>query len=279
MRTLTLKVTVVCVGFIVLGLLCVSPGHTKIEPNDIVGIWLFDEGKGDVAKDSSDNGNDGKVLGKLKWETGKFGNALLFPGVDGQNFVEVPDPKGRDLPDGFTISMWVKIQSRGENQRLFSNEGGGNRNIVFEVNFGAGDIARIVYTVGGVCCNWADANPNEKITDDQWHHVVGVFGKPKLLTFTDGKVGQDKCMGNPGNCALSADLAIGPFVIGSRPAATGILNGLMDDVGLFNRALTEAEILEIRDKGLAQALDVSPKGKAATVWGRIKAGHKSKTDL
>ena len=270
MKRIEARLTIACISLVVFGLICSGLGYTKIEPKDAVGIWLFDEEDGDTARDSSGNGNDGKILGKIEREKGKFGNGLLFPGVDGKNYVEVPDPKGRDLPDGFSVSMWVKIKTRGTNQRLFSNEGGGKRNIVFEVNFGAGDIARIVYTVEGQCCNWADAKPNEKITDDKWHHVVGVFDKPKLLTYTDGNVGQDKCMGNPGNCAQPADLAVGPFVIGSRPAATGILNGLIDEVGLFNRGLTADEVISIRDKGLARALNVAPAGKLTTTWATIK---------
>ena len=60
-----------------------------IEKNTIVGIWLFDEGQGDVTKDSYSNGHDGKILGDLKWVDGKFDGALSFPGKTG-SYVSIP---------------------------------------------------------------------------------------------------------------------------------------------------------------------------------------------
>ena len=44
-----------------------------------MGIWFFDEGKGGTAKDSSENGNDGELVG-AEWVGGKFGEALKFEG-------------------------------------------------------------------------------------------------------------------------------------------------------------------------------------------------------
>ena len=270
------KKTLAHVSLVVLGFCFISLGYTRIEPNDVIGVWLFDEDSGKTIKDSSGNGNDGEALGKFKRKPGKFGGGLEFPGVDGQNHIEIPDPKNavNALTKSYAVSMWVKINSRGTNQRMFSYEGGGKRNIVFEVNHGVGDVARIVYTVGGQCCNWADAEAVDKITDSKWHHVVGIMNSNDgvLLTFTNGKIGQEKCMGNPGNCKSPADAAPEgtPLVIGSRPAGTGNLDGMVDDIALFNRGLTKVEILELRDDGLAKALAIYPKGKLAMFWGTVK---------
>ena len=159
MKPNTRKKTLAHVSLVVLGFCFVSLGYTRIEPDDVIGVWLFDEDSGKIIKDSSGNGNDGEALGKFKRKPGKFGGGLEFPGVDGQNHIEIPDPKNavNALTKSYAVSMWVKINSRGTNQRMFSYEGGGKRNIVFEVNHGVGDVARIVYTVVGQCCNWADA--------------------------------------------------------------------------------------------------------------------------
>ena len=79
-------------------------------------------------------------------------------------------------------------------------------------------------------------------------------------------------MGDPGDCKQPADAAPDgtPLVIGSRPDGTGNLDGMVDDIALFNRGLTKVEILEIRDSGLERTLAISPKGKLAAVWGRVK---------
>ena len=60
---------------------------SKIDPETIVGQWLFDEDKGDKAIDSSGNGHDGQIKGGSERVTGKFGNALE---VGGDTWVLVP---------------------------------------------------------------------------------------------------------------------------------------------------------------------------------------------
>ena len=46
-------------------------GHTEINSESIVGIWLLDEGQGKSVKDSSGNGNDGEIVG-AKWTNRKL---------------------------------------------------------------------------------------------------------------------------------------------------------------------------------------------------------------
>ncbi len=284
-----LKLTLVCVSLIALGLIFIHPGYTKIElaDEDIVGIWLFDEADGDAIVDASGHHADGKInnfsADGVKREEGKFGGALRFPAVDGKlNNVTIPNPQNYNSFDEFTISMYVKAKTTGGNQRMFSNEsfpgGDGSRNIVWELNGGAGDTGRIVFGADG-CCKWADAQaPRDLLTDDVWHHVVGLWKQPSLLVYTDGRKGQDKCFDgdspngdDPCNALPDLKAAGDPFIIATRPNDTGNFNGLIDDVALLDRALSEDEIKTIMDDGLeAGALAVSPQGKAATTWGALK---------
>ena len=261
MKSVVARLTIICISFIILGLIISSPGYTKIDPTDIVGLWLLDEETGKVAKDSSGNGNDGEILGDIKWDKGKFGNALLFPGVDGKHYMQVPESDEQNLPEAFTVVMWLKIKSRGENQRLFSKEDG-NRNYVFEINFGIGDTARIVYTTGGVCCSIADAQ--DKVADDVWHHVAGTYGNSFLRAYVDGKGGKEEKFDE------LPDIASGPIIIGARPAGTGTISGLMDEVALFKVALSEDEIKTLINKGLKATTAVSPAAKLTTTWSKIK---------
>ena len=83
-----MKVRLVWIGMVVLfiaGVLAVS-SDAVLDPETIVGIWKFDEGKGNTTKDSSGNGNDGTLMEKPKWVDGKFGKALEF---DGTSFVNM----------------------------------------------------------------------------------------------------------------------------------------------------------------------------------------------
>jgi hypothetical protein len=58
-----------------------APAKSAIDKSSIVAVWLFDEGRGQVAHDSSENGNDAEFQGQPRWVDGKFGTALwrLFP--------------------------------------------------------------------------------------------------------------------------------------------------------------------------------------------------------
>jgi len=82
------KLARVYVGLIVLGFCLSKFGHARIDPEDVIGLWLFDEQSGQTIKDSSGNGNDGEALGKFKRAPGKFGGGLEFPGADGKNHID-----------------------------------------------------------------------------------------------------------------------------------------------------------------------------------------------
>lgn len=56
-----------------------SPG--QINPETVAGMWLFEDGDGETAKDSSGLGNDGTIFGP-EWVDGKIGKALKFDGAD-----------------------------------------------------------------------------------------------------------------------------------------------------------------------------------------------------
>ena len=78
-----------CLTLLVAGLIAALPSQAKTDLTDkkVVGIWLFDDIKGDQAKDTSENGLDGELEGKVKVVDGKFGQALQF---DGSSYVEIP---------------------------------------------------------------------------------------------------------------------------------------------------------------------------------------------
>ena len=105
MKTRVLSISAL-VLFIV-GTLAVS-SYAILDPDTIVGIWKFDEGKGDTTKDSSENGNDGELKNKPKWVDGKFGKALEF---DGSSFVDMGNDESLQFDGNVTIVFWVKPES------------------------------------------------------------------------------------------------------------------------------------------------------------------------
>jgi len=237
--------------------------QANIDPDSIVGSWLFEEGKGDTVKDSSGNGNDGEIKGDVVWvDEGRFGKALEFPGVD-DNFVEVPHNESLDLVT-FSFTAWIKIESTGtyqsiiiktadgsvENYSGYIMEGSG----VFWTRFTSGGGGQWGFQKWGVIT----------ATDGEWHHVAGTYDKKKVTTYIDGTIEAEPAFSN------DPDFSPGPLNIGDCPGYPYAVMGIIDDVGLFNVALSEDDIKSLMDNGLGMVLSVSDKGKLATTWASIK---------
>lgn len=252
-----------CVSFIFfIGLLCIGQSHAKIDAKSIVGTWLFDDGNGKTAKDSSGNKNDGEIKGDLKWVDGKFGKALEFPGAD-ENFVEVPYNDSLTLTT-FSFTLWVKLQSTGNYQSVLIKTADGQVENYSGYIFAGTNVFWTRFTSGGAG-KWAFQKWGATVAaDDKWHHLAGTYDMKSVTSYIDGKVeAAADTNGKP-------DASPGPLNIGDCPGFPYFAKGIIDDVGLFNVGLTADDIKTVMDKGLAIFLAVSPSGKLATTWGEIK---------
>ena len=128
------------------------------------------------------------------------------------------------------------------------------------------------------------------VVDGKWHHVVGTYREPLLVLYVDGqKVGQRenerindiakkiKVAPSPGFAALGGG-RFAPFMIGCQIIGRSTKGqrpsygtaGLIDEVAVFNHALSADEVTTLWRQGLLQYLAVEARGKLATSWGKIK---------
>ena len=178
------RISLVCISLIFLGLILAAQSIAEIDPETITGMWLFDEGKGKVAKDSSGNGLDAELISGPKWVDGKFGKALEFDGK--ASHVKIPDHE--NPTEAITVSAWVKSNTGTWNQHGWIVE---KRNAyIIHPNQGGTDVAFPI--CNGGCWNkpggWRDGSVGPKdITE--WHMYTGTFdsktGAWKL--YIDGK--------------------------------------------------------------------------------------------
>ncbi len=101
------RLTSICFSFIVLALIIAAPGNAEMDSKTAVGVWLLDEGGGEVAKDSSGNRNHGTLQGGPDWIDGRIGSALSFNGKTSR--VVIPDNDSLDLQEAWTITAWVFV--------------------------------------------------------------------------------------------------------------------------------------------------------------------------
>jgi len=228
--------------------------YAKIDPKTAAGIWLFDEGSGDTARDSSVNKNNGTLKGGVKWVDGKFGKALEFDGKDGN--VEVPDNDTLNVT-AITLVAWVKSEAK---QLLDGNV------IVYKkpsyvLQYWSTTINPGVF-VGGQWCGsgWL---PQAVMWDNDWHLVALTYDGSIQKFYVDGVFKGDNAA-----CKGKIDIAASSLTIGT--GNTGFYTGSIDEVAVFDVVLNEDDFKIITTKGLRDIAAVFSIGKLTTTWGKIK---------
>jgi hypothetical protein len=240
----------------------VTQSHAKIDPKTIVGLWLFDEGSGKIAKDSSGNGNDGTLEGP-NWVDGKFGKALIFNGAS--DYVDTGNDPITDTvkTNILSISAWIKKTAKTSKMLVAIRRSPGGYILGVGI-LGTATANQIKMTKFGVVDIYLGDFPQ----DTDWHHLVGVWNEKGQTVYVDGAFN-----GNSADVANFSSASTGKLLIGGDTGDQGFADGTIDDVGIFNVALTENDVNDIYKKGLGGAtglLSVSPKDGLATVWGEIK---------
>jgi hypothetical protein len=193
----------------------------------LVGWWSFDEGAGTVAADGSPNSNHGTINGGATWVPGVHGSALQFNGTNA--YVGT----GKSLLNGltaFTLAGWISAGSTGVYSSVFG------QNDLVELGFTTESGGQFGTWMAGN--NWAFIGANWGFTYPSWHHVVLAGDRTKVSLYIDGQeLASDKNGMASGTSSFFFSIAGNVF-----NASGDWFRGEIDDVWLFSRALTEAEI-------------------------------------
>lgn len=271
-----LGLIVTCIGLIGMGVILTSTSDAATVADDgVLGIWLFDEGNGNKINDSSGNGNDGQLLfgGQSKWVDGKFGKALEFDGD--QAFVEVATPTNTGR-EGHTISLWVNPDRIQKDFTVIMS----NHNPIpqgFSIQQRAAEVNNFFHGLV-VADAWQGppfaVRPATQLTGSTWQHLVLVRdGRRGVLThWLNGLPTAGYPILRGAQTVSDDNLRIGntAAVKHAAWAANREFKGAVDEVVIFERPLTIDEILILGEKSVEDALAVSPKGRLATTWGRLK---------
>jgi hypothetical protein len=249
---------IVCISLIVIGLLFAGVSHAKVDPKTCVGLWLFDEGQGEIAKDSSGNGLDGTLMSKPKWVNGKFGKALEFDGPGQHVFIkDVLIPK-----TGWSISSWIYRDTNAADSIWINHNNVRKDGATLHLYFTPGNnIPRMCYHGDG-----AGFSPLSEIGKNVWTHIVFVVEDKGRKVYINGNLDNS----DANSVGYNGDKA--PLLIGMFLDCCPFI-GRVDEVGVFNVALTPEEVMTIKNNGFAP---VSPKGLLTAAWGEIleNAGQK-----
>ena len=212
-----------------------------IAPNasGLVGHYEF-EGN---TKDSAGT-NHGTLYGNPTYGTGVFGQAINLDG-DG-DYINCGKATSFDLVKQITVTAWIKVSmfdkqyqtiiSKGDNSWRLGRAGSTN-NIEFACNGTA-----ITRWTGWGEVPWSVLGTNS-VYDGKWHHIAGVFDGTGLFFYIDGVLEAAKSAGN------SIDVSNYDMCIGTNAQVPGReWNGLIDDVRIYNYALSQTEIVSLVGK-------------------------------
>jgi glucose/arabinose dehydrogenase len=197
-------------------------------PGGLVAAYAFDEGSGPTAGDSSGSGNNGSV-GSATWSTaGKYGNALSFTGSGAR--VTVPDSPSLHLTTGMTLEAWVFPTALGSEWRDVVYKA--NDNYYLEATSSAGRPVG-----GGIFGNVSgEAYGTAALATNTWTHLATSYDGSTLRLYVNGT--QVATAPRSGPIATSN----GVLTIGGDPAFGQQYAGRIDDVRVYDRALTPAQI-------------------------------------
>ena len=197
----------------------------------LVGWWKFDEMAGTIAYDSSGNGNDGTFVGDPQWVAGKIGGALEFDGNG--DYVDCGAILAFNINTNITVACWIKVRQLDKSWQAIVTKGD--------------DSWRVHRHNSSNNLGWGTTGPSSRntrgsvnVNDGQWHHVAGVYDGTQKHLYMDGNLDvSENSTGNINNSSYNVN-------IGENAEATGrYWDGLIDDVRVYNRVLTQEEIQQI----------------------------------
>lgn len=223
----------------------------------------YDEGAGDVAEDLSGSGHDGKI-DKPEWTGGKFGKALQFNGAGSGMFVTVENTDELNV-DECTFMAWVNAEHWNATRQIVgkSVHGGCSGRGQYGLFSEAGAFKLRFESLAGRVDITTDLPDTKK-----WIHVAFTNDGKTGTIYIDGK--EVKTGNVPGELKPNED----PLRIAQdcdRP--NNVFAGIIDEVRLWNRALSEKDINTFKDRGAKEALAVTSAGKLSTTWGYLKKKH------
>ena len=219
------------------------------EMNGLVGWWKFDETNGTIAYDSSGNGNDGNLTNGPTWTSGKIGGALSFDGVD--DFVQLVrgDVVGNGLD--LSISFWIKpsaVSTKaifGEYGKNSSNQYQYTRN---HLTISNGAIGFDQYPPAGGISGKSELN---SITYNIWNHVVFSQNSSAWSLSIGGIIvsGSNGVEHYSGPTPEAAWIGGRKHEVGNPSGSRSLFDGLIDDMRIYDRALSAAEVQALYNLG------------------------------
>jgi hypothetical protein len=221
----------------------------------LIFVMTFDEGSGSKVNDLSGNGNHGSVEGTSDWGAGKYDGGFHF---DGSTHITVPNAEPlSSLSHPMSVGCWVNPDELGGWRNIVEMD---KEDVAGGWKMGFHDSRAIVWTTYRV----QDFISTTPVDPGTWTHVAATWDGSEAIVYINGE--PDPAIAGGGVIDVSdvPSLDIGY----RRTSAASFYAGSMDDLFIYNKALSQQEIQDLM--GGLSALSVEPGSKVTTTWGALK---------
>ncbi len=223
--------------------------------SDLILHYAFDPQEGLVARDSSGHGNDGQLV-DAQVAPGFVGNGLRFDGSRG--YIQTPSSDSL-MPDEITLATWVKLDGAlaQPGTLIFKRNQGYNDNESYCLELRPSGAARLVLGNGA----WQRTLDSQAtLGSGRWHHVAATFSQPTMKVYVDGQLSATGSYDMPLQHNPNTDL-----LIGVRDHLAHSMDSFadctMDDVRIYGRVLSPAEIAELAELFMSESDPPVPGGE------------------
>lgn len=236
---------------------CLLPGVSLGQEQGLIGYWNFNEEDEEGAQDGSGMENHGTLVGGVKKEESLpgFGQALdlIVPG----SHLRIEHSDVFDF-EQFAIALWFRPEAEQEDWGKIICK----QNVPvypFSIQFDSANRIKIDIGLAGggkITLPQRVANPND------WAHIALVSDGESAILYLNGEQFSTAQLG--GDLLHNGE----PITIGSQADSSQSFSGLVDDLRIYTRALSQDEIKRAMESEIGLA--VSPLGTLAGTWGRLK---------
>ena len=217
----------------------------------LVASYAFEEGSGAIANDASGGGRNGTVSG-ASWAAGRNGGGLSFDGVDDNVALGA---LGTFYNTAFTLEAWVQKAGAKKDVGIVGTWSGNGPMLWVDHLAGHNYL-----TLGSSISSYLDSGRNP--VTGQWQHVAATYDGTVARYYVDGL--EVAARATSGSVGTSNTWRIGAY--GGTPG--GFFDGVVDDVRIYNRALSAGEVQFDRDHGVsppATPPDTTPPSQPGTL--------------
>ena len=233
-------------------MICLSPAlviQCAAQSAGLVAAYGFNEGTGSTVADASGNGNNGTVSGATWTASGKYGGALVFNGASA--FVTINDAASLHLTTAMTLEAWVNPSTVDHAWRDVIYKG--NDNYYLEGTSPNSSRPAMGGTYGGNLYGTA------ALTANTWTHLAATYDGTTMRLYVNGA--QVTSQPQTGSIATSGN----PLQIGGDSIYGQYFAGMIDEVRVYNQALTAAEIQTDMNTPVNNNIPTAPGNLIATV--------------